>query len=161
MCLRYRAYKWLNGVDFLDKEGVFTSKEKESIVSSKKDIPDGSYKDSTKEYIYEGLYGEKIFSLDFTELTNVEYGFPNEKLQNMYNAFNKDSLNAFNKDSLPWLLRSKCKIYISDTVNDRFAAVRVGAGTNSYISFYNPEIKDDIYISPAFNVDISKIFLSS
>lgn len=70
----------LNGEEFLEKQGVFTEVEKESILQT--DDPSRPHVSSVIDEVlgttgYVGLDGEKIFVLDAEDLMNEEYGYCN------------------------------------------------------------------------------------
>ena len=132
---------WLNGDEFLNKDGVFSDPERNAIASSTK----ASRVEDDGEFIvmrYAALSGEKIFLLDAVEATRRSYGYSISYLED--NSRKKSGLEPY------WWLRSP---YIE---SDKAALVG-GSGRIDPSFVY----RNENYVSPAFNIDLSSVIFSS
>ena len=130
----------LNGDALLTKEGSFTAIERETIAESTVD-----------ESMYTPLYNDKIFLLDVKDVNNEAYGYGGAG----YSASRSKEGISF-RTGAGWLLRTASddqsgiyRVRRETTSSDRFgvAYYRVDTGYS--------------YVSPAFNVDLSSVVLSS
>lgn len=134
----------LNGDDFLNKAGVFTTAEKRAIATSTKEQESES--DGTTDDAFVPLTGEKVFLLGSGEARRLTYGFTSRT--NLYVGRTKAPDPA---GDVCWLLRSG--------VPDSEEKIRM-VGTGGEIDAR--EINDSTTgISPAFNLKVSDVLFSS
>ena len=149
--------KSLNGDDFLNKEGVFTTAEKNAIAESKvatheltTDSETGvNVIDWTKEKFvkYVALTGEQIFILDAEDVSNRAYG---------YSLTDKSYFSCKNRKKTGsaydcWWLRSADHSYGSIAGSVDNTGQISGSEANS----------DWEGVSPAFNVNLQSVLFSS
>nr|MBQ8252241.1 leucine-rich repeat domain-containing protein [Lachnospiraceae bacterium] len=147
-------YISLNGAGFLDKEGAFTAAEKNAIATSNvaahvltTDSETGvnvtnGVKTTFEKYI--ALTGEKIFLLDVEDVCNGAYGYSITT-----NADSNQKKTGASED-LEWWLRSA---YGSGSMVGNISSV----GT----IYWSLASKSTVGVSPAMNLDLSSILLSS
>ncbi|MCR4645286.1 MAG: DUF6273 domain-containing protein [Oscillospiraceae bacterium] len=152
-------YKVLNTGDdaFLNKS--FTSAEAAAIAASTRETHElvegneaGNVADWTKDCFvnYTPLTGEKIFLLDAEDASNTAYGysFTDEIAENRI----KKTFTAPDSNAYRWWLRSLSRYTIGYA-----GSVYGGDGTVDCCSVDDA----DVGVSPAFNVDLSSVILSS
>ena len=158
----------LNGSAFLNKDGVFTTAEKNAIITSRVDGYELRY-NSSRQYDgyvtqevkslfgnYIGLNGERIFLLDAEDLQNRSYGY--------YNLFNNSM--ARKKNGTNWLLRSTCVKSQQGHGTTQTLGNPGSIFTNSTYNIYGgfgsflPDSGAVFSICPAFNVDLEKIIFT-
>ena len=141
----------LNGDSFLTKSGNFTEVEKSAIAEStveshqlKSGTGAGQVAYDTLDYCteYTALAGEKIFLLDYEDASNIAYGYSTTDDA----AKNRKKVGS----NIEWWLRSPSK---GDST---------GAGNvDGYGNLWTYGVDFSIGVSPAFNVSLSSILLSS
>lgn len=133
----------LNGNDFLNKKGVFTEIEKNSIAESTKSEKSSTDGTGHGSLSWTALTGEKIFLLDAKEATNPSYGY--------MNINREDATKTKSGTSSSLWLRSPVsteKKYIG-------CITKIGSLSNCLVN--NAECG----VSPAFNVDLNSVLFSS
>ena len=143
----------LNGDGFLNKEGVFTTAEKNAIVASTVEAHALTTDSETGVNVaswtqdtfvnYVALTGEQIFLLDVEDVSNGAYG---------YSMTDEDTENRKKTGSSGayWWLRS------ADILTDSYVGYVHDAGyIDRYVDYDIPGV------SPAFNVNLSSSHLSS
>ena len=145
----------LNGDGFLNKEGVFTTDEKNAIAESNvdshpltTDSVDGvNVESETQDFFqnYVALTGEKIFLLDVEELSNGAYGYSNT----CKSCENRKKTGGTGW----WWLRSAVD-------NNQVGIVITG---EEVVGFFNFTGVANSYpgVSPAFNVNLQSVLFSS
>ncbi|MDY3745996.1 MAG: DUF6273 domain-containing protein, partial [Lachnospiraceae bacterium] len=145
----------LNGDGFLNKEGVFTTDEKNAIAESNvdshpltTDSVDGvNVESETQSFFqnYVALTGEKIFLLDVEELSNGAYGYSNT----CKSCENRKKTGGTGW----WWLRSAVD-------NNQVGIVITG---EEVVGFFNFTGVANSYpgVSPAFNVNLQSVLFSS
>ncbi len=132
----------LNGGSFLNSSDHFTAPERSSIVSSYKPEPASSDGIGSENCSFVPLTGEKIFLLDAKEVTNPTYGYDNNQaVENLEIASRKKSGDYW--------LRSN----VGDSSH-----VETVLGSGALASYAYDR---GIFVSPAFNLDLSSILFSS
>lgn len=137
----------LNSSAFLYKSGGFSGMEINAIAISYADqheLTDSSAKDIYKNYV--GLDKERVFLLDAEDITNPKYGYYNS------NSFSNNHIK--DGTSKKWWMRSS----LYDPFN--MTGAQEGMVTNYGVLSYNPP-ENENGVSPAFNVDLSKIMFTS
>ena len=139
--------EYINGIDFLNAN--YTVSEQNAIARSYKASPvsgfDGSCIDSEPNYDFSALTGEKLFVLDFYELTNTNYGFVDQWL---YNSNNTGDLRK--KPGLSWWARSR---------NVGLTAYATLVATTGAFGGYSVDYNYDV--SPAFNINLASVIFTS
>lgn len=128
--------KWFNGDKFLNKEGVFTTIEKDSLVTMQED------------HSWDGFAGdEKVFALSKADVLNPDYGYSKGwgECKARVKEGRSDSGYYWDRD---WWLIDHC-----------------GSPAAFYVSYYGPiesEKKDrNLGYSPAFIIDPLSVVLTS
>ncbi len=146
--------KSLNGDGFLNKEGVFTTAEKNAIAASNVDSHALTTDSATGVNVaswtqsnfvnYVALTGEQIFLLDVEDVSNGAYG---------YSMTDEDTENRKKTGSSAdsWWLRSAYDY----TDNGAGFVIDDGYFNFDYVYFIYPGV------SPAFNVNLSSVLFSS
>ena len=147
-------YKSLNGDGFLNKEGVFTTAEKNAIAKSnvathalttdsETGVNVASWTQSTFGN-YVALTGEQIFLLDAEDVSNGAYGY------SMTDEYTKNRKKAGSAAAYWWLRSARI-------TNDNEAGYADDHSCISYdhVDYNNPGV------SPAFNVNLSSVLFSS
>ncbi|MBR6160190.1 MAG: chitobiase/beta-hexosaminidase C-terminal domain-containing protein [Lachnospiraceae bacterium] len=134
---------WLNGDGFLNKDGVFSTPEKNAIAKSYKYNPSSSDCNGHEELDFVPLYGEKIFLLDAKEATNLANGY--QKTAGQSSTRSKSGAHM-----TWWWLRSR-----HNSNHDTVGYV----DTKGDIYWYGVTIVQGV--SPAFNIDLSSVIFSS
>ena len=124
--------KWLKD-EFYDKEGVFTPPERSAVAESNK-TPDPG--DAFTEIHPTGLSEDRVFLLDISEVTDKSYGY------------NVSGNRIKTMETIGWRLRSP---YNED----------VGVVDVDGVIWSDPVFKDDVGVSPAFNVSLPYVIFSS
>ncbi len=147
-------YTSLNGADFLNKEGVFTTAEKNAIATSTvashaltTDSEKGvNVADWTKGNFekYVALTGKQIFLLDAEDVSNGAYGY------SMTNSGCENRKKTGSSDAI-WWLRSAHRYTSSD----------VGCVNHDGGIIRNDIDNAQSGVSPAFNVNLSSVLFSS
>ena len=156
----------LNGVSFLNKDGVFTQTEKDAIAESYvADAPltgdNSDVNDLFRTYV--GLNGEKVFLLDITDILNHDYGyydlddFDTPHYSNLY-KYGLESYNWWNDGNLVWWLRSGSKI-VHDELEDKDVH-HVGIATLEYYGVERVD-NENVAVAPALNIDHDSILFST
>ena len=144
----------LNGDEFLEKDGVFTAKEKNAIVSSKIKGHDlvvgnksGNVTTRTKNFFskYVALNGEKVFILDAEDVSNSKYGYCIDDGL----CKNRVKKGVMGIDHSWWLR--------SSTLN---SSTGVGAVDDDGV-FYSFTVSSGMDIAPALNIDRSSVFFTT
>ena len=146
----------LNGSDFLDKANVFTEIEKNSIANSFASshvLKNNNYVvDWYKNYV--GLNHEKIFLLDYEDVSNPMYGYSEDSgwinESTCYSVNNH--IKYYDNGTSTWWLR---------TAYDSNSELGTGMVNNNGYLIYDSVINDTRGISPAFNVKHSSIISST
>gem|GEM_PF-1492672 len=163
----------LNGNEFLNKENGFTDAEKNSIASSScagYSYTINYYKTANQDEVctdyYVPLSGEKIFLLDKNDLVNESYGFVGTRYGRL---IEKDCKCLLGETSVShgWWLRSTPLYYETSThyASGRSRKLADVAGFNhrdylvTSVDDYGNYIR--IGVSPAFNIDLSKVVYTS
>ena len=158
----------LNGDSFLNDPSVFTAIERNAIHASNKEQP--TQRDGSPSYVYDPfewpkvvdsnwefapLRNDKIFVLDISEATNTSYGYPSDHQQDSQKSRGKQKLSSEMMWTAGWWLRSQC-------YGPNYVGIVDSAGC-IYYSKREPTSQDgySVAASPAFNVDRSKIVLST
>jgi len=147
-------YTSLNGDGFLNKDGVFTTAEKNAIATSNVDTHPLTTDSETGVNVaswtqsnfanYVALTGEQIFLLDAEDVSNGAYG---------YSMMNEDTENRkkTGRSATHWWLRSACSgsVYNAGYVDD------CGYFDDNGVYFESPGV------SPALNLNLSSVLFSS
>ena len=128
--------KNLNGNMFLTKSGVFTTVEKNSIMESATDFT---------VFVNTELEGEKIFLLDLAEATNYRNGYHNQNGTN--------HVKTYNGTAHKWWLRTDNDFEVEYS----YCIMENGDRGRHEVYVTN----SNVGVSPAFNVELSRILLSS
>ena len=131
--------RWLNGVDFLNKAGVFTDPERNAIATSTK-ISKVTGDGDVSFLNYAALRGEQIFLLDAGEATRASYG---------YSSTDSNSTRIKKGAGDWWWLRSPYDH------SDRYAGF---VDTLGLIHGYDVD-RNITGVSPAFNIDLGSSHL--
>ena len=127
----------LNGDGFLNKEGVFTDPERAVIIESSKDVDNTV---SQENMLLTDLNETKIFLLDISEVTNADYGYGSDESRKKRKSDGGGT----------WWLRSPMF-----QENKKAGAI----DANGQLQLYSTT---GVYqLSPAFNLDLSKIIFTS
>ena len=147
--------QWLNDVNadgteanttnFLKNDNFFTTSERASIANSTKASAAESDGNGMEYLSFAKLSNDKIFLLDAKEATNTMYGYHNNE---NYNLTLKKRLNDSSFDC--WWLRSNYKSVSAGCVTVRTNSIDSDLVNNA-----------DGGVSPAFNVELSKILFST
>ena len=147
----------LNGDGFLNKDGVFTTAEKNAIAKSTVDTHTVTTDSETGVNVasvtqgafvnYVALTGEQIFLLDAEDVSNGAYGYSmtNKKTENRRKRRKTGSYDAY------WWLRS------ADYSNDNCAGYVYDDGyiADNFVHLSHPGV------SPALNLNLSSVIFSS
>ena len=133
--------RWLNGVDFLNKAGVFTDPERNAIATSTK-ISKVTGDGDVSFLNYAALRGEQIFLLDAGEATRASYG---------YSSTDSNSTRIKKGADDWWWLRSPYDH------SDRYAGF---VDTLGLIQSYDVD-RNITGVSPAFNIDLGSVIFAS
>ena len=157
------VYNWMNDMDDEDSfiRKCLTDIERSAIISSyisEKDLVVGTGDGNVDQWTYDeykhtaALTGEKVFALDVAEVSRKAYGFKPDRYY--INARAKLSVDRKDLGSgyCYWWLRSP---YIS---NDAYIGAVAGDGR---ILYSRNDGAGLCWASPSFNVDLSKIVLST
>ena len=146
----------LNDKEFLNKYGVFTDIEKDSIMNSYRDSHKlkygvgGGKVTNEVENIYKDyvpLTGEKIFLLDMEDIVNTSYGYT----KNDNEVLNR--VKKYEGKAADWWSRSKAyKSYTDPFVG---AVSKSGNHTAKYV------VNSVSGVSPAFNVSLESVIFTS
>lgn len=135
--------KNLNGGSFLEAEGVFTPLEKKAIQTSRKSSPgamDGATDENALGFV---SLDEKIFVLSDEEARNTAYGF----WKSASYSPGRIKKNSLDKEAAWWLRTAFAR-------NSRYV---FGVSDSGGID-QNFQVTDtETGVSPAFNIDYSKI----
>ncbi len=151
---------YLNGSDFLTKQGVFTEQERDAIYNSNiqshvLQVGDLAGKVSAKTYDtfhdFVGLNGEKIFVLDVEDMSNTAYGYNLKK--DSYKSRNKTN-TKIGGSSVYWLRSSNSYNYSLGTDSSQYA----GAISTTGEITYRLSNSDNVAFSPAMNIDLNSVF---
>ena len=184
----YPYYPWaqcdlrdgLNGVDFLNKDGVFTGGEKNAIFTSVFNGGTDVRIDEDSDILLDLFDGkttslnDKIFVLDVDDVLNPEYGYssfaglvPLEE-PDEYGYFSGDSvynrakLNLDGYESTWWLRNTIEPCESTSPLYEGFINPEtvLATATNGQI---DPRVvfEEGIEVAPALNVDLSKVLFSS
>lgn len=135
----------LNGIDFLNKEGVFTTAEKNAIATSTKSEASSNDGSGHDDLAYAPLVDEKIFLLDAKEVTRESYGYSNTR----FPAENRKKKHYDAITNIYWLRSPRY-----------YKAVSVGEVDGGYVG--HADVKnDDFGVSPAMNLELSSVLFSS
>jgi hypothetical protein len=144
----------LNGMDFLNKEGVFSEIEKDSIFQSEiatHALAAGESSGNVSDWLeqsyknYVALNNEKIFLLDTEDACNKDYGFyPSEN-----RVGSREKKSIYDSKYATYLLRS------GQPDDDEF----VGYIMEDFL--WGVEVDTVVGVSPAFNVDLNSVIFSS
>ncbi len=172
-----RAY--LNGDDFYGNGDVFTALEKGAIAASNiGEHPYSGYVDTnhttyttpggstcTVDFhsytgshfiFYAPLVNDHVFLLDVEDLSNIHYGYTNDQYGD-----NRLKYLADGSDAIAYWTRSMC---LADNQKAGMVYGRVNQLVNNhYIGgcIYIDNVNQPLGVSPAFNVDLSKVVFSS
>ena len=144
----------LNGSAFLNKADGFTTLEKNAIAKSTiashalvEGTAAGQVSSWTKGVFvnYVALSGEKIFLLDGEDASNCAYGYYYDD-NNVAGKVKKNS----DGDQSWWWLRSA-------GFNKDYSAGHVSCDGASYLIY----VRNDVGVSPAFNINLSSVIFSS
>lgn len=132
---------------------AFNDGEKQAIISSVKENP--STTDGKKSYDQEwvSLKGDKLFALDNMELENKSYGFGDYK---NYNSRIKADKKAY------WTRTYTTKNDVFDEKTYYYAMAITGNGQHYYVyvDSMGSEDTEEVYISPAMNVNRDQVLLT-
>ena len=134
----------LNGSDFLNKDGVFTSYEKSAIIGSY--LGNGSERGNPVN-----LTGEKIFLLDEDELRNNAYGYYSTEYLSE-GAKNREKTSINDSCGYYWWNRTTCE---QNKYGNRCGAVYADGRLSDSL------VVNSLAVSPAFNVNLKSVIFSS
>ena len=168
----------LNGSEFLKKDGVFTSGEKNAIFTS---VFEGGTKvnlTEDSELLLKRFDGttapinDKIFVLDIDDVLNPEYGY--STVAGMIMAEDPDDLGIYDDttvynrsklnldgDDMAWSLRNTIKPDLVETFDGSFDAERVLTVANTGMIDPLLVFDEGNGVAPALNVDLSKVLFST
>ena len=120
---------------------AFSKADENAIASSTKSVA-GTDCDGYSSFAYASLSKDKIFFLDAEEATNANYG---------YSSYS-DAINRKKEGADAWWLRSW-----NMNTDEYVGTVKTSAGGIDF----KPASESDIGVSPALNIDLSKVLFSS
>ncbi len=142
--------KWMNGSFY---NVAFGDGEKQAIIASVKENPSATDEKDSNDLKWVPLKGDKLFALDTMELMNKSYGFG---VYINYNCRIKANKKAY------WTrtYTTKNEVLEDHTNYYAIAITKEGQHYYTYVDEIGSENIEEVYISPALNVNRNQVILT-